>query len=82
MTDLRYFWVSFSGDEGFRGACIVAADCFDSALRYTHRIGINPGGAVQSMELEDANAQNVAPYELNRLYSKAEMEALGGSERF
>lgn len=76
------FWISFADDDDFRGACLIEADDFDDALGKTWALESNPGGEVQATELEDATAENVAPYELNRLYSKADMDDLGGYERF
>jgi len=76
------FWMSFADEKGFRGACLVEADDFDAALSKSWELRINPGGEVQAAPLEGATAENVAPYGLNRLYSKSDMEALGGAERF
>lgn len=40
----RWWWLSFCGDEGFRGVAIVQGRGIIGAIRQARRLGINPGG--------------------------------------
>ncbi len=53
---MKLFWLSFADADlprgsQFLGACIVEAGSFVEAITEAHRLGINPGGGVQAMEL-------------------------------
>jgi len=77
----RWWWFSFSSEEGFLGGTIVDGASFPEAHQNTHRRGVNPGGGVQAMELVGCTGpDDVKPYVPYRLYSKAEMDALDGAE--
>lgn len=72
----RAWWLSFADDSGNLGCCIVYAKNFDEALKKSHHLEINPGGEVQAMVIHDP----LGPYEVDRLYSKTEIEALGAEK--
>lgn len=44
-------WVSFAGDEGFRGIAIVRAHDVAEAALIAMLLGINPGGEVLALEV-------------------------------
>lgn len=81
---MTWWWLSFAdgrrarGDQ-FLGGVYVRADNMIAAVNAAHRLGINPGGEVQGVDLDHvppADAQN-------RLLSKDDMERLGlGVERW
>lgn len=50
---MTFWWLSFAGDDGFRGGCVVGpTDDFLDAVQLAHRLGINPGGEVCGVELD------------------------------
>ena len=51
MTTMAFHYLSFAGEEGWRGCTVVEADSFLEAVLKTHRLGINPGGEVAGVEL-------------------------------
>ena len=82
------WWLSFADAAGFRGACCVEAAgdepheidaSFRAAITKANELGINPGGEVKGAALGGATPAALAEggLELNRLYSKAELEAIG-----
>lgn len=81
---MSFFYISFAGDEGFRGATVVAERNVERALRKTWRLGINPGGEAAFIELpqEAENSPEVmeeVTRMLNRLVPKEEVLAYGGA---
>ena len=73
----RWFWLSFADaelpkGEQFLGACLVKAVIFPAAIEKAHRLGINPGGEVQGMELDD-DAEPLPGWD-HRLLTRAECE--------
>jgi hypothetical protein len=74
---LRWFYLSFADDDGFRGAAIVEAHGPAHALQLTHRLGINPGGEIATWEIpEGAPLPDAAK---NRLLSKEDLDRLYGA---
>lgn len=77
---MSVWWLSFANDGGFLGGALVRGDTFPHAIAEAHRLGINPGGEVQGVELPGDDEP--PDHEMNRLYSKAELESeLGGAVR-
>jgi hypothetical protein len=83
---MALYYLSFCGEEGWRGGTVVEAEDFIMAVVKTHRLGINPGGevhgaALQEDAMNDPEAlRNVAAM-LNRLMTQEQMtEALGTDE--
>lgn len=72
-----WWWLSFAGEEGFRGVAVVFADSFLRAVVLTKRLQINPGGEVMGRPLE----RPPAPRYRNRLLSRDETLAAGGRPR-
>jgi hypothetical protein len=57
---MTWFYLSFEGDEGFLGGCVVQADTLEAALSRSWELGINLGGEVMSMgPLKDAFVRGV-----------------------
>lgn len=46
-----WWWLSFADDDGFKGALLIFAPGFHSAMGIAHLTGLNPGGQVQGLEL-------------------------------
>lgn len=70
-----WWWLSFAGDDGFRGLVIVAAPGLIHAVQVSRALGINPGGEVQGVLLPDDAGE--PPAELrNRLIGQQEAAKL------
>ncbi len=78
----KFFWLSFADDSGFLGAAIVEAPNIIAAIQKAWELKINPGGEVKSLELPGATEDKLLPFVPNYLYSKAEIQALGGAAKF
>lgn len=63
------YYLSFAGDEGFRGAAMVEAFGATTAIINCHLLGINPGGEVAVMKCP----KPVLPELMNRLLSREEL---------
>lgn len=78
---MKLFWLSFAGEEGFRGVVLVDADDFLTAHLQTVFAGINPGGEVIGHELPpDVDTDQARlTYALPRLtlLSRADLEKHG-----
>ena len=81
---MQVWYLSFAGDEGWRGAVIVQAPGFQAAIQTAWNLGINPGGEVKGAELaDDENLPKAAPgWARNRLLTKDDLmridkEAIG-----
>lgn len=75
---MTFYYISFAGEEGFRGATVVAER---DNLRKTWRLGLNPGGEAAILELPEEAESNPEVMEevarmLNRLVPKGEILAL------
>ena len=78
-------YLSFVGEEGWRGCTVVAADDFMEAVIKTHTLGINPGGEVKGTELpeeimDDPDAAAHVAACLNRLITREQMTELFGPD--
>lgn len=71
------FYLSFSGEEGWRGAVYVRGRDFLDAVENTFRRGINPGGEVLGMALKEEAVALIKPGYVNRLLSKSELREAG-----
>ena len=52
------------------------AEWIAAATRKAHRAGCNPGGEVAGYDISAGTSEALAAYERNRLYSRAEIEAI------
>jgi hypothetical protein len=50
---MTLWYLSFSGDDGWLGACVVEADSLPAAIAWTHEQAINPGGDVLAGDLTE-----------------------------
>ncbi len=75
---MDYFFMSFRDDEKNKnlGVCVVYEFDLPSALSKAWTLGINPGGEVLSVKMSESMFFEEG-LELNRLYTKAELMALG-----
>jgi hypothetical protein len=48
-----WWWLSFADDNGFRGAAMVRGRGILSAVHEASRLGLNPGGDVAGLSLQD-----------------------------
>ena len=80
---MEIYYLSFAGNEGVRGVCLVEANGAVEAVRTAHRLGINPGGEAMiahiSRETYDQSAPRQLPF--NRLMDKETLIRLGGPVR-
>jgi len=70
---MNLFWLSFAGDEGWRGGCFIEANSFTEAVAETHRLGISPGGEVRGVDkelTEEEEKEFRGMFELDKLYDK------------
>lgn len=68
-----WWWLSFADDDGFRGACIVKAHGFLTAVMLTHALNINPGGECKGVGPVPIEA-NVQPGWENRLLNREQCQ--------
>lgn len=69
-----WYWLAFSDDSGFLGACVVKAESWLHGVVLTHKFGINPGGEVYAT---DFPADKVQPEFVNRLLNPQELHDYG-----
>jgi hypothetical protein len=50
---LRWMYLSFADDDGFRGAVVIRAHGIADASHQCHLRGINPGGQVLAADIPD-----------------------------
>lgn len=80
-SDEQCFWMSFCDTEKpegsqFLGVVIVTAMGVAHAIDKSHRLGINPGGEVKIIKLDDDD-DDILPEHFNRLLSKQELVDAG-----
>jgi len=77
-AEIEYQFMSFIDRRAskYLGACVVKAKDITEGINQAYKKGINPGGEVAAFGLTEDHFQSQG-LELNRLYSKAEMDALG-----
>ena len=49
---LQLYYLSFAGQEGWRGAVIVPGDSFPEALTLASILELNPGGEVRGLRID------------------------------
>lgn len=72
-----WWYVSFSGAEGFRGAVIVEAYGVATACAVAHGLGINPGGQAVGIPVPPERMDEIQGC-TDRLLPREEIEALMG----
>lgn len=77
FTASDVWWLSFVGDEGFRGIAIVrGVGDIDEAIKAAWVAGCNPGGEVQGMPLPKERLHWLRDDEFERLLTRKEAEAI------
>jgi hypothetical protein len=82
LVTKKYCWLSFVDPhrpkgKRFLGACIVEAVDVYEAIPKSHRLRINPGGAVQCRSFEaDPQLAFFKPDQVDVLYSESEMREM------
>lgn len=76
-TDLSWWYLSFVGEDGFRGAVYLEAWHLADAITRSHELGLNPGGEVMTVgPLDEAHMdEHVAPVMRYRLLSRDEVDS-------
>lgn len=72
---MKRWYLSFAGEEGWRGCAHIKAPSADAAITESWRLGINPGGEVLAWEIDPSIA--VSEEWFNRLMNRAELEKIG-----
>ncbi len=82
---MTYYWLSFTDPERpegqrFLGGCIVEAENFLAATTRAWKLGISPGvegSEVAGIAIAPEYEANIGRFGVDRLISKAELNALG-----
>lgn len=76
---MTYWYLSFATETEALGATVVQADNIDDAIAEATRLGINPGGEVMILELQDDAIEREPdiPKLLNTLLTPKELEEMG-----
>lgn len=54
-----YWWLSYAGEEGFRGGVLIQAPDFLSACLLSKQLGLSPGGQVCGDEMPAERAKEM-----------------------
>jgi len=73
MGHERWWYLSYAGDDGFHGACIVRGQEIVTAAQEAHRLRISPGGQVLGSEIPDEELPEESFRE--RLLTEADVKA-------
>jgi len=76
MPNLKWFWLSFAEPGKFLGGVVTQATSLKEAIVKTHKLGINPGGEIQSMEVRPEFLKNLESFPKDKLMTKEEIEAI------
>lgn len=68
------FWLSFADETGFKGAVIVHAENFMTALMEANVRGINPHGECRGLEIPEEKTQHIPESWKNRILSRKDCE--------
>ena len=76
------YWLSFtdadrSEGQQFLGVIVTRAWSLKAAITWTHVLGINPGGGVLSIQLDQSESDQVRQLPRDQLLSRAQLEQLG-----
>ncbi len=73
---MALFWLSFCDDKSLGAAIVEGADLLE-AIKTAHRLGINPGGQVLSVQIPPEQEEGARRYR-NRLMQRPEIERIFG----
>ncbi len=74
---MNTYWISFVGDEGQRGVCIVDASDQEHALDRAKQLGIHPGGEAMLYEMPEEAADEIRTWGKDRLIRPDELKEAG-----
>lgn len=72
----KTWYLSFADQSGFLGATLARGEDLIDAVRYAHRMGVNPGGEVMGVPLQPGDPMPAEAF--GKLMSKADLERLLG----
>lgn len=72
-----WWWLSFAGDDGWLGGCVVEGANVMAACERAWEIGCNPGGDVLGFSLDEKNAAVFPEALRGRLLQAAELDEAG-----
>jgi len=72
---IPYWWLSFVDETGFLGVNILRGRNRIEAIMISHRLGINPGGAIAAHQFPE-NAPTPPAEVVNRLLSREDLNRL------
>lgn len=78
LEPMRWFYLSFAGDEGFRGACIIEARGILGAVSRCNVLGINPGGEVMAIPVPEDQVKDIPEGATDVLLSKDRLYQIFG----
>jgi hypothetical protein len=71
-----WWYLSFAGNEGFRGACIVEARGVLSAVARCHQLGINPHGEVLGIPISSDQLHRIPSDSRNILLTQERLNII------
>jgi len=71
-----FFWLTFFGEEGFRGVVILRAPSLDAALSLSWLRRLNPGGNVASAQMPSSYHEELLLSHAGRLLNQHEADGL------
>jgi hypothetical protein len=74
----NFFWLTFFGEEGFRGVVILRAPSLDSAISLCCLHRLNPGGNVASAQITSEFHEELLTLHSGRLLTQQEADELQG----
>jgi hypothetical protein len=77
-----WWYLSFAGEEGFRGACIVQAQDALAAVAVSHHLGINPHGEVMMLQTNEEVLADFPLADRNRLLTEEELRQKHGAKTY
>lgn len=76
---LRWWYLSYADEKGFRGVVVIEAHGFTEACLLSARRHLSPGGEVVGVDLLGAPEDKMPPMtHRNRLLSRADLESIFG----
>ena len=72
------WWLSFAGDEGFRGVLVIPATGFIESVMLSHKLGLNPGGSVIGYSCPEYQKKGIPESHVGRLLTRDECREIGG----
>ncbi len=66
------FWFSFVKDGAFAGALLAEGQSFDAAFKWSWHKGLNPGGEIKGLPIEQATWDRVPAHFRNKLLTLEE----------